>query len=114
MYTNHTSGEPIGNILNMIRESGIDGLYGLTYPPAVDTVISEVRDKFAGKIAVMGVMLSDFIATKTPGEVQEKAEEVLKDAAPGGHFMLGTVDDTPYGTPPENLKAISEVVKHVG
>ncbi len=114
LYTNHTSGEPIGNILNMIRESGIDGLYGLTYPPAVDTMISEVRDKFAGKIAVMGGMPSDFIATKTPGEVQEKAEEVLKDAAPGGHFMLGTVDDTPYGTPPENLKAVSEVVQHMG
>jgi uroporphyrinogen-III decarboxylase len=111
LYTNHTSGEPIGNILNMIMESDIDGLYGLTYPPAVDTVISEVRDKFGGKIAVMGGIPSDFIATNTKEQVQEKAEEVLKDAAPGGHFMLGTVDDTPYGTPPENLKAVSEVVQ---
>jgi len=35
-------------------------------------------------------------------------------AETGGHFMLGTVDDTPYGTPPEDLKAVLEVVRETG
>lgn len=114
LYTNHSSGEPIGKILEGIKESGIDGLYGLTYPPTVDTTISEVLDVFGGRIAVMGGMPSDYIATKSVEEVQAKAREVLEDVAPGKHFMLGTVDDTPYGTPPENLKAVSEVIGECG
>ncbi|MHC4085366.1 MAG: hypothetical protein ACYSWZ_06940 [Planctomycetota bacterium] len=67
-----------------------------------------------GKFAVMGGIPSDFIATKNVKDVQDKAREVLVDAVPCGHFMPGTVDDTPYGTPPENLKAVSEVVREIG
>lgn len=114
LYTNHSSGERIGHILDEIVESGIDGLYGLVQPPVADCRISEVRDRFGGKIAVMGGIPSDFIATQGPEAVKKKAREILQDTAPGGHFMLGTVDDTPYGAPPENLKAVSEVIQEYG
>lgn len=111
LYINHTSGEQIGAILDMIKESSIDGLYGLTYPPVVDTKIFEVRDKCQGQIAAMGGKLCDFIATQTIEEIQDRARDVLEDVASGGHFMMVTVDDTPYGAPPAKLKAVSEVVR---
>jgi hypothetical protein len=114
LYINHTSGEPIGNLLDSIKESNIDGLYGLDYPPSTDTKISEVRNAFKGKVAVMGGIYSDFIAFKSVHEIQEKVREILTDMVPGDHFLLGTADDTPYGTPPKNLKAVSEVVQQRG
>ena len=59
----------------------------------------------------MGGMPGDLMTTQSMAEIQELAHTVLEDAARGGHFMLGTVDDTPYGTPRENLKAVAEVVQ---
>lgn len=40
LYLNHASGEPVLNILEMIKETDIDGLYGLSYPPTSDMKIS--------------------------------------------------------------------------
>ena len=114
LYVNHASGEPVGSILEMIKMTDIDGLYGLTYPPAVKMKISEVRDGLGGDIAAMGGLNSDFIATRTVKEIQDKVLSILSDVAPGPGFMLATADDTPYGTPVENLRAISDMVREFG
>ena len=111
LYINHASGEPVGNILEMIKMTDIDGLYGLSYPPVGDIKISGVRGGLGENIAVMGGLDSDFIATKTVREIQDRTRFILSDVAPGHNFMLATADDTPYGTPIENLKAVSDVVQ---
>jgi len=108
LYINHASGEPVGNILEMIKMADIDGLYGLSCPPTVDMKISEVRSGLGNNIAVMGGIDSDFIATKTTKEIQDRTRFILSDVAPGHNFMLATADDTPYGTPIENLRAVSD------
>jgi len=110
LYINHASGEPVGNILEMIRMTDIDGLYGLSYPPVGDMKISDVRSVLGGNITVMGGLDSDFIATKTVQEIRDRTRFILSDVAPGHNFMLATADDTPYGTPIENLKAVSDVL----
>ena len=109
LYINHASGEPVGNLLEMIKMTNIDGLYGLSYPPAGDMNISAVRRGLGGDITVMGGLDSDFIATGTVKEIQDKTRFILSEVAPGHNFMLATADDTPYGTPIENLRAVSEV-----
>lgn len=62
----------------------------------------------------MGGLDSDFIATKSVKKIQQKTRCILSDVAPGDNFMLGTADDTPYGTPIENLKAVSNLVREYG
>jgi hypothetical protein len=114
LYINHASGEPVRNILEMVKMTDIDGLYGLSYPPVGDMRISEVRNGLGGNIAAMGGLDSDFIATKTAKEIQDKTRFILSDVAPGDNFMLATADDTPYGTPIENLRAVSDVVQEFG
>ena len=37
--------------------------------------------------------------------------EFLRVVAPGKHFILGSADAVPKGTPPEVLKAIGELVE---
>lgn len=112
LLVNHSSGEPIANILEMIKLSGIDGLYGRS--SVGNMKISEERGGLGGKIAIMGGLDSNFIATKTVEEIQDKTRCILSDVAPGDNFMLGTADDTPYGTPIENLKAVSDTVQEFG
>ena len=114
LYINHASGEPVRNILEMVKMTDIDGLYGLSCPPVGDIKISEVRSGLGGNIAVMGGLDSDFIATKTVKELQDKTRFILSGVAPGDNFMLATADDTPYGTPIENLKAVSHIVQEFG
>ena len=113
-YLNHASGEPVGPILDLVIETGIDGLYGLSYPPSGDLKISEVRRRLQNRIAVMGGIDSDFIATSRPDKIRKQTEYVLDEATPGDHFMLGTADDTPYGTSVRNLRAVSEAVQEFG
>lgn len=113
-YLNHTSGEPVSGIIEMIKTSGTNGLYGLAYPPAGDMKISQVRQALGSKFTVMGGPDSNFVATKTIKEIQDKTRYILEEMAPGDNFMLGTADDTPWGTPPHNLKAVSEVIKEYG
>ena len=62
----------------------------------------------------MGGLDSDFIATGTVKEIQDKTRFIFADIAPGDNFMLATADDTPYGTPVENLKAVSDVFQEIG
>lgn len=114
LYINHASGEPVSGILDMIEMTNIDGLYGLTYPPAVNMKISEVRSGLGGDIAVMGGLDSDFMATRTVKEIQAKTLSILSDVAPGHGFMLATADDAPYGTPVENLREVSDVIREFG
>jgi len=111
LYINHASGEPIGNILKMIEMANIDGLYGLSYPPIGDLKISEIRRGLGEGVVVMGGLDSDFIATRTVKEIQDKTRSILSDVVPGDNFMLATADDTPYGTPIKNLKAVSDVIQ---
>jgi len=113
-YLNHTSGEPISGIIEMIKASGTDGLYGLAYPPFGDMRISQVRQTLGSKFTVIGGLDPNFIATKTIKEIQDRTRYILKEMAPGDNFMLGTADDIPYGTPAHNLKAVSEVIQEYG
>ncbi len=114
LYINHASGEPVRNILEMIEMTDIDGLYGLSYPPVGDMKISGVRSGLGDNVTVMGGLDSDFIATGTVKEIQDKTRFIFSDIAPGDNFMLATADDTPYGTPVENLQAVSDVVQEIG
>ena len=111
LYLNHASGEPVRDILDLIRQSGIDGLYGLSYSSGMK--LSEVRESLRDMV-VMGGIDPNFIASSTPDEIEAWTKYVLKDVAPADRFILGTADDVPYGTPVENLKAVSRVVEEFG
>jgi uroporphyrinogen-III decarboxylase len=51
---------------------------------------------------------------KSRDEVRQHAREVLRSIAPGDGIILGSGDAVALGTPPENLKAVTEVVEEMG
>ncbi|OHB52426.1 MAG: hypothetical protein A2Y10_10590 [Planctomycetes bacterium GWF2_41_51] len=114
LYTNHTSGEPLWGIVNMINDSNIDALYGVADLGQDDT-IDKLCKGLKNNITIIGGGLApNFLATSSIEEIKEKTKNVLSKMLSGGRFMLGTDDDTVYGTPCENLKAVGETVEQYG
>lgn len=114
LYTNHTSGEPLWGIANMINDSNIDGLYGVA-DFGQDDAILKLRKEIKKDITIIGGGIApNFLATSSIEEIKEKTKNVLSKMLSGGRFMLSTDDDTVYGTPSENLRAVGETVEQYG
>jgi hypothetical protein len=113
-YLNHASGEPLRAILSMVADSGVDGLYGISLPKFGhgDATLAEIRSALGPDVTVIAGIEPHILATGTEQDIKEATRYALDQCVQiGGRVMLGTVDDTPYGTPPRNLAAVSEVVE---
>ncbi len=113
----HTSGEPLRGILSMLAETGVDGLYGISLPEYGhgDADLREIRAALGPDVTLIASMEPHLLATASEQEVKEAAMYILDQCAQiGGRFMLGTADDLPFGTPPRNIAAVSEVVEKHG
>ena len=45
-------------------------------------------------------------------DIKKYVRDLLRQIGPANNFILGSGDATPYGTPLENLKAVTEVVRN--
>ena len=107
----HTSGEPIGAILEDIASLRLDGLCGLSCPaPRNDPEIWEIADRLPPQTALCGGLTPDFLYRAGRDQVKDAVRELLDKMAGDRRFLLGTADDVVPGTPVENLEAVSEVV----
>lgn len=114
LYVSHASGEPVGPILSSIEQTGLDGLYGFKFPPNPgDPAVGEVCRKWTGKMTVMGGIDPHFLATSTPAKIKEWVKQVMDNVGDSSNFILGTADDTPFGTPVENIAAIPEALDEI-
>lgn len=114
LYVSHSSGEPIGPILSSIEQTGLDGLYGFKFPPNPgDPTIGEVCKRWAGKMTVMGGIDPHFLATSNPKKIKEWVKHAIDNVGDCSNFILGTADDTPFGTPVENIAAIPEALDEI-
>ncbi|MEM2577872.1 MAG: uroporphyrinogen decarboxylase family protein [Candidatus Bathyarchaeia archaeon] len=50
----------------------------------------------------------------TPDKIKEYVRNLLREVKPGGGFMLANSVDIPKNVPPENLRALIEVVEEEG
>lgn len=117
LYLNHCSGEGLRSILEMIAVSGVDGLYGISLPHFGhgDSTLAELRQALGPDITLVAGIEPHLLATGSVEQIKEATKYILDECARvGGRVMLGTVDDVPYGTPPANVAAVSEVVEKYG
>jgi len=115
LYVSHASSEPLGPILEYIEQTGLDGLYGFVFPPNPgDPSIGEVCKRWASKkMTVMGGIDPHFLATSTPDKIKEWVKKAMDNVGDAGNFILGTADDTVYGTPLKNIAAIPEALDEI-
>jgi uroporphyrinogen-III decarboxylase len=112
LYLTHMCGLLKG-VSHLIALGRMDGVDSVTPPTTGDLPIEEARAAWPGKVIVGGLEPKS-LAMLPVDEVRSYARDVLRRAAPGDGFILSTGDATAYGTPVENLRAVTEVVQASG
>lgn len=106
----HTCGA-IGDRLDLLEASGVDGIDTLDPPPLGTVHLAEALEILGKRVFIKGNLDPvHTVLAGTPAEVREAALERLRLAAPGGAYILSTACSVPPATPPENLLALGEAV----
>ncbi len=89
----------IGRVLDMILDTGCDGLDPCEPPPDGDITLGEVKKRaFARGVSVWGNMELKMLESGTPEDVRTQVRRIMAEAKEGGGFVL-----LPTASPVDNL-----------
>ncbi len=108
-YIVHMCGKLKG-LADLIGATAMDGVDSLCPPTTGDLWAHEALTLWPDKVVVGGLEPAYLERASVP-EVRAYVLRVLENAAPGRGLVLSTGDATAYGTPLENLRAVTEVVQ---
>lgn len=113
VYT-HTCGA-IGDRLELLRETGTDGIDTLDPPPLGDVDLADAKRRVGGQLFIKGnIDPVNTLLRATPGEVRADAMQRLADAMPRGGYILSTACSASPATPPENILELRAAVESSG
>jgi uroporphyrinogen decarboxylase len=108
----HTDGN-IGPILDMIVDTGIDGLHPLDPEAGMD--IAAVKEAYSGRICVIGnIDTGRLLSESTPSEVEEEVQRTIERVAPGGGYILSSANSIHVKVRPENYAAMLRAARRYG
>jgi uroporphyrinogen decarboxylase len=108
----HTDGN-IGPILDMIVDTGIDGLHPLDPEAGMD--IAAVKEAYGDRICVIGnIDTGRLLSESTPSEVEEEVHRTIERVAPGGGYILSSANSIHVKVRPENYEAMLRVARRYG
>jgi uroporphyrinogen decarboxylase len=99
----------------LVEETRVGCINPLEIPPMGDVDLAELKRARGGQIALMGNLhTTEVMLRGTPALVRRKAIEAMRDAGPGGGFILSSGDQCPRDTPDANLFALVETAREFG
>lgn len=107
----HTCGA-IGDRLELMLESGTDGLECLDPPPLGTVTLSDAVNRIGNRCFIKGNLDSVNELTKSPGEIRKIAEERIAIGRMAKGYILSSACSVSPDVPPENILALGEVVKN--
>lgn len=112
-YT-HTCGA-IGDRLEQMAETGIDGIDTMDPPPLGDTELGDAKRRVGARIFLKGnIDPVNILLRGSVEDVRRNAVEKLEMAAAGGGYILSSACSVAPHVPPENLAVLREVVEEYG
>jgi uroporphyrinogen decarboxylase len=112
VFVKHCDGN-INSILELLVEQGIDCLNPME--PAAGMDIGEVKQRIGKKVALWGnVDCSDLLTFRKPEDVRKATRECIRQAAPGGGYILSSSNVIHSAVPPENFLAMVEAGREFG
>lgn len=113
VYT-HTCGA-IGDRLELIAETGTDGIDTLDPPPLGDVELADARRRIGERLFIKGnVDPVNTVLRGTPEQVRADAERRLAAAMAGGGYILSTACSVPPHAPPENIRQLRAAADAAG
>jgi uroporphyrinogen-III decarboxylase len=110
----HTCGA-IGDRMDLMEETGVDGIDTLDPPPLGTVELSKALEILGKRVFIKGNL--DPVNSLLLGEradVDKAVHERLELAKPGGAYILSTACSVAPATPPENIEALAEIVDEAG
>lgn len=102
----------LDNIMDLISEGKQDGISDVAPPPTGDLNISKALKVWGRSKIVIGGIDATAFTQLSVDDIKEYVKDLLEKINPADNFILGSGDAVPYGTPLENLKAVTEVVEN--
>ncbi|MBI2939159.1 MAG: hypothetical protein HYY04_01870 [Chloroflexi bacterium] len=114
LYLIHMCGR-VNTVIDIIAAGRFDAIVDIAVPPTGDCDLPRAREKLCavGKGLAGGIDATAFVGL-TPDQMEEHVATLLRSMAPGTGFILDSGDAVPFGTPIENLKAVSRAVERYG
>ncbi len=105
----------IGDRIELMRATGIDGLDTMDPPPLGDTDLADAKERIGNEMFLKGNMDSvNILLHGTIGQVRTNAKEKLDAAMEKGGYILSSACSVAPRVPPEHIMAIGEVVAECG
>jgi len=111
IFLTHMCGK-LDNIIDLLSQGRQDGITDISPPPTGDLQISKALKVLGRTKVVSGGIDATAFTQLSVDDVKEYVKDLLEQIKSTDHFILGSGDATPYGTPLENLKAVTEVVRN--
>ena len=112
LFITHMCGK-IKGFTELIGADRMDGIDSLCPPETGDLWACEALEKLPGKL-IIGGLDPVSLYTLSTDEIDGYVEKCLRDTTCSSRFILSTGDAVAYGTPVENLKAVTNAVKKYG
>jgi uroporphyrinogen-III decarboxylase len=113
VYT-HTCGF-IGDRLDLMAESGVDGIECLDPPPLGNAELADAKKQIGDRLFIKGNMDSvNVLLNTTKEELEEYVKQMLQVGMPGGGYILSTACSVAPGVDPELLKTLVPLAEKYG
>lgn len=110
----HSGGKSV-EMVKLLADSGISAIGPVEGPPMGDNNLAELKRLYGDKLCFQGnVDTIKVMREGTPGDVRTAVRTCIEAAAPGGGYILGTGDQTPYDAPEANVIAFIEAGREFG
>lgn len=111
----HTCGA-IGDRLDLMCDTGIDGIETLDPPPLGTVELAEAKARLKDRLFIKGnVDPVHTILEKSTAEARADIERVYATGSEGGQYILSTACSVPPKAPPDNVRQMTECVyAHAG
>ncbi len=110
----HTDGDQ-SLLLDQIRDSGFAMCEAFTSPPMTPTSIANARAVWGPDVVIWGGIASVMLAPEySDAEFEDHVVQLIRDAAPGNRFIMGTGDNLPTDGLLERMVRADELCKTEG
>jgi len=113
VYT-HTCGA-IGDRLELMAESGADGIECLDPPPLGDVELADAVTRIGDRLFIKGNIDSvNTLLFKRPAAIRRDVERILRTGMAAQGFILSTACSIAPGVPAEHVEIIAEIARETG
>jgi len=97
----------------MIVETGVDAINPLE--PVAGMDIAEVKRRYGDQVCLIGnIDCGELLSRGTPQQVRQVVQETIRQAAPGGGYIMSSSNTIHSSVKPENYQAMIEATHLYG